>query len=82
MKGRIDGVLDEPRQRHAGKVRGDQGKNPKNQETAIAINEKLDAVVMTKNLGFLLLVVPTRIIHRQAMQRCSGFKVSVSDLEH
>ena len=39
---------------HAGEIRRDKRKNAEDEETAVAVNEKLDAVVMAKNLCFLL----------------------------
>jgi len=47
----IDPVLDQPWQRNAGEVGGDQRKNTENEKTAVAVNEKLDPVVIAKNIS-------------------------------
>ena len=46
IQGRIDPSLDQPGKRHAGKIRGDQRKNAQDEKMTVAVNEKLDPVVV------------------------------------
>jgi len=46
---RIDTALDQPRQRDTGEVGGDEREDAENEEPAVAINEKLDPMVIAKN---------------------------------
>ena len=50
---RVDATLDQPRQGDAGEIGGDQGNDAEQEQPAIAVNEKLDPVVVTKNLSIL-----------------------------
>ena len=59
-KRRIDAALDQPRQRDAGKIGGDQGNNAEQEQPAVAVNEKLDPVVVAKNLSILWFAVGVR----------------------
>jgi hypothetical protein len=50
---RIDAALDQPGQSDAGKVGGDERNDAENDKPAIAVDEKLDALIVTKNLPLL-----------------------------
>ena len=53
VKSGIDAALDQPRQGDAGEIGADQRKNAENEETAMTINEKLNTMVIAKNLCVL-----------------------------
>jgi hypothetical protein len=56
----VDAALDQPRQRHAGKVGGDEREDTEDQVTTVTVDEKLDALVVTKNLSAFPLAAPDR----------------------
>jgi hypothetical protein len=49
----IDTVLDQPRQSDPCQIGRYEGKNAEDEKTAIAINEKLDTMIIAKNLSVL-----------------------------
>jgi hypothetical protein len=53
MERSIDAALDQPRQSDTGKICGDQREKAEDEETAVALDEKLDAVVVAKNCAAL-----------------------------
>jgi len=54
---RVDAALDQPRQGDAGEIGGDEGNNAEQEQPAVAVNEKLDPVVVAKNLSVLWFAV-------------------------
>jgi len=50
VKSGIDAALDQPGQGDAGEIGADQRENAEDKETAMAINEKLNTMVIAKNL--------------------------------
>jgi hypothetical protein len=50
---RVDAALDQPRQGDTGKVGGNEREDAEKQEPAVAINEKLDAMVIAENRSVL-----------------------------
>ena len=53
MQRRIDAAFDQPGQGYAGKIGGDQRNNAKKEQSAVAVNEKLDPMIIVKNLSIL-----------------------------
>jgi len=54
---RVDAAFDQPWQGQTGKIGGDQGKNTEQEQPAVAVNEKLDPVVIAQNLRVLWFAV-------------------------
>ena len=54
MQRGIDAALDEPGQSDAGEIGSDQRQNAEDDESAVALDEKLDAVVIAQNRSILL----------------------------
>ena len=54
---RVDAAFDQPWQGKTGKISGDQGKNAEKEQPSVAVNEKLDPVVIAKNLCVLWFAV-------------------------
>jgi hypothetical protein len=50
---RVDTALNQPRQRDTGQVGGDEREDAENEKAAVAINQKLDAMVIAKNRSAL-----------------------------
>jgi hypothetical protein len=62
IKRRIEAAFDQPGERNAREVGGDQRYNAKKQKPAVALDEKFDAVVMTENLFVLLLGLAAQVL--------------------
>ena len=57
MKGGIDAALDQPRQGDAGEIGGDQRQDAEKYKPAVALDKKLNPVVIAKNFSVLWFVV-------------------------
>src|SRR5258706_3958390 len=71
----IDAALDQPGKRDAGQISGDQRQDAEENQPAIALDEKLDAVVIAKNFSILWFAV-----RKTVLPHC-GFKLARCALE-
>jgi hypothetical protein len=67
VKSGIDAALDQPGQGDAGEIGADQRENAEDKETAMAINEKLNTMVIAKNLCVPFLCRLYWGVHRMAI---------------
>jgi hypothetical protein len=81
-KSRVDTVLDQPRQGDAGEIGGNQRNDAENKKPAMAIDQKPDAVVMTKNLFTLLLRLAALVLAPRANRGSSEYRNSRQDAKN